>query len=170
MRKNGAKLDAKFLKDYYAYHYEIEIAKSKDSMLSNESKLAILSKAYAFLNKAGKEIENSNLPSDMRRQKRYEGILLRKMAEYSKEGNEKQNYSKSAVRTLEEVIGECFELNDVKGYHFSTIELALAYWNGGEKESARRILAGIKKEIHESGNAGVENRFHAVAAIVGFIE
>ena len=165
MIRQGLSISDKLLKDFYIYHYELEIAKTRDPYLESGQIEEILEAANGYLELAMDIVRRHDYKLDLCRQLRYQGVLFRKMAEITEGAVRAENYHK-AVEKFKAAIALGVENDYMTGTVFAKCELALAYAMSGDKDRATAVLDKLAPDMRRCDHAGVKQRCEAVRKMI----
>lgn len=168
MIRQGLSISDKLLKDFYTYHYELEIAKTRDPYLEAGQIEEILEAANVYLELAMDIVRHHDYRLDLCRQLRYQGVLFRKMAEITEGAVSAEHYNR-AVEKFKEAIALGLKNNYMTGSVFAKCELALAYAMSGHGDKAAAVLDEMAQDCGRCGHAGVKQRYEAVREMIASI-
>lgn len=163
--RQGLSISDKLLKDFYTYHYELEIAKTRDPYLGDGQIEEILGAANIYLEQAMAIVRSHDYRLDLCRQLRYQGVLFRKMAEITEGPVSAVHYGR-AVEKFKEAIALGLENDYMPGIGFARCELALAYAMSGQADRAAAVLNEMEPEMCRCDHAGVKQRYRVVREMI----
>ena len=165
----GVKISKKLLKDFYMYHYELDIVRSRHPSAAPDQVREILEEAGAWLEKSIEIAKKEDYKTDRCRQERYQGVLYRKMAMLT-EGGEQKAYLRRAIEILEAAVKHSDTYALRTSLYYARMELALACYYYGNAQRACHIIRTMENEVDGCSQDSVRKRYAAVRSMIGYTD
>ena len=167
LQKQGVRISKKLLKDFYTYHYELDIARSRHPLLGTDQVREILLEAGGWLKKSMEIAKKEDYRTDKCRQERYQGILYRKLAMLT-EGEAQKSYLVQAIEILEAAIKDSNDYQLTTSLYYARMELALTWYYYGNWENACQIILDMAQEVDRCSQDSVKKRYAVVRSMIKY--